>query len=327
MGNDPRRRKQARRPGHDYGYKRLFSHPQTVGELLLGFFRDDWVGDLDLATLQRAAPSFVSDDLRERHGDMVWKARLGGEGRADLYLILELQSTSYHFMAVRLLTYASLLLEQVIRVERLKPGDPLPLVLAVVIHSGHAPWRAPLDLARLFVKKEGRRPRLPRWAYRLLDANRLEGNDESWLAAVFRIEACRAPEELPGLIERLAMLLPRGREPELWRSVNVWLRSALRRKLPGVTISWNLDLEEVAKMEESFVAWRNKIRREGRAEGRAEGMRTLLLQQMQKRFGPLPEGVRERIETISSTRTLGNLGQRILTADSLKDLRLGVRAR
>lgn len=88
---------------HDHGYKRLFSHPQAVEELIRGFLRPEWAEGLDLSTLERIGNDFISDDLRERKSDAIWRMRRKGEW---LYLLLELQSTSHPFMALRMLTYA-----------------------------------------------------------------------------------------------------------------------------------------------------------------------------------------------------------------------------
>ena len=49
-------------------------------------------------------------------------------------------------MPVRMLTYSGLLLEQIIRTEKLKTGDRLPAILPLVLHSGKRPWRGPLSL-------------------------------------------------------------------------------------------------------------------------------------------------------------------------------------
>jgi predicted transposase YdaD len=71
-------------------------------------------------------------------------------------------------------------------------------------------------------------------------------------------------------------------------------------------------------------------REEGRAEGRTEGMvqgaqrgaRQLLLHQLGKRFGPLPENVRRRVETITSLDRLTELAERVLSARSLEEMGL-----
>lgn len=93
---------------HDTGYKLLFSHPDMVADLLRGFMREDWVTDLDFSTLERVSASYVSDDLRGRADDIVWRLRWR-EGWLYVYLLLEFQSKVDPFMALRLLVYLGLL--------------------------------------------------------------------------------------------------------------------------------------------------------------------------------------------------------------------------
>ena len=45
---------------HDKSYKKLFSHPQMVEDLLRGFVNEQWVKQLDFATLEIVKDSFVS---------------------------------------------------------------------------------------------------------------------------------------------------------------------------------------------------------------------------------------------------------------------------
>ena len=65
---------------------------------------------------------YISDQLRERQGDMIW--RLPRRDGSELYLILMLehQSTNDAHMALRLLTYRGLLYELLLRHKRIKPG-------------------------------------------------------------------------------------------------------------------------------------------------------------------------------------------------------------
>ena len=72
--------------GHDRGYKLLFSDPTLVEELLRGFLPGSWTGRLDFTTLERVGKSFVSDDLHERHSDLIWRLRLRGEEEGWVYL-------------------------------------------------------------------------------------------------------------------------------------------------------------------------------------------------------------------------------------------------
>jgi hypothetical protein len=318
----PRRRPKKVVPGgHDPSYKRLFSHPQAVEDLLRGFLREDWAARLDLSTLERVSSSFVSADHRERRSDLIWRVRWRGETRGGVYLyvLLELQSTSYPFMAVRLLTYVGLLLEEIIRKERLGPGDRLPAVLALVLHSGKRPWLAPLELARLFEEVPASLRRyLPRLRYLLLDENRLDldrpelaGNR---VASLFRIETCEEAEQIPRLTRELAALMPSAEEPDLRQTLGEWLAHVLRRIAPGVTIPDVIDLEDTSMLEENLIEWSEKKRR--------DGFRELLLRQLERRFGPLSEEIRHRIEEIKSDRRLERLADKILTARSLREMGL-----
>jgi hypothetical protein len=63
---------------HDHGYKLLFAHAEMVRDLLTGFVDEPWVKELQFDTLQRVSASYVSDDLRDREGDIVWRVQLRG---------------------------------------------------------------------------------------------------------------------------------------------------------------------------------------------------------------------------------------------------------
>ncbi|HZF14021.1 MAG TPA: Rpn family recombination-promoting nuclease/putative transposase [Thermoanaerobaculia bacterium] len=334
---------------HDSGYKLLFSHPQMVEELLRGFVHESWVEDLDYGSLEPAETSFTSDDLRERYGDRVWRLRWrGGErGWLYLYLLLEFQSTPDLFMAVRLLGYVALLLADLVRTKVATPALGLPAVLSIVLYNGKRRWSAPPELASLFRSvPPGTERYLPQLAYLLIDESRLRPEELALpgnrVASLFRLETC-APEDLPELTAELAALLPQEKEPELRQHFTTWLRRLLRRMQPGVTIPQFSDLEEIAMLEETLTEWLNGAERKGRIAGRSEGqvegrtegrkegrqegeiagMRQLLLQQLQQRFGALPSGVRRRVRSITSRKELKALAKRVLVAGSLAEMGLG----
>ena len=65
---------------HDHSYKLLFSHREMMADLLRGFVTAEWVHTVDLATLERVQSSQVSDDLRDREDDIIWRVRWQGVG-------------------------------------------------------------------------------------------------------------------------------------------------------------------------------------------------------------------------------------------------------
>jgi hypothetical protein len=56
---------------HDGGYKALFSNPELVRDLILGFIPDDWLHSLDYSTLEAVNASFVTEDFAQRHEDII----------------------------------------------------------------------------------------------------------------------------------------------------------------------------------------------------------------------------------------------------------------
>jgi hypothetical protein len=192
-------------------------------------------------------------------------------------------------------------------------------VLALLLHNGKRQWLAPLDLTSLFKEVPASLRRyLPRLRYLLLDENRLDldrpelaGNR---VASLFRVETCEEVEKIPRLIRDLAALLPATKEPDLRQTIGEWLAHVLRRIAPGVTIPDVVDLEDTSMLEENLIEWSERKRK--------DGFRELLLRLLERRFGPLSEEIRHRVEEIKSARRLERLADKILTARSLREMGL-----
>src|SRR2546428_488573 len=119
---------------HDASYKLLFSHARMVEDLLRGFVHEAWVRDVDWTTLERVSDSQISDDLRSRRDDLVWRVRWGPDW-LYLSLLLECQSTVDAYMAVRVLVYVGLLYQALIRAGQLPPSGTLPPVVPIVLYN------------------------------------------------------------------------------------------------------------------------------------------------------------------------------------------------
>ena len=118
-------------------------------DLLWGFVVRRWSHALDFSTLEHRSAVSVSDDLRRRRGDLLWRVRLGGTW---LYVQLEFQSTVDPTMAVRLLTRTELLYQDLLRHGEAAPGGKLPPVLSVALYNGRrSPWTAALELRQTTV--------------------------------------------------------------------------------------------------------------------------------------------------------------------------------
>jgi len=55
---------------HDSGYKKLFSNPELVRQLITGFVNEDWINHIEYNTLERIDKSFITDEFANRESDI-----------------------------------------------------------------------------------------------------------------------------------------------------------------------------------------------------------------------------------------------------------------
>lgn len=306
---------------HDRSYRLLFSQPRMVEELVRGFAGETWIEQLDFSTLERVNASYVSDTLKEREGDVVWRLRQQDGSAVYVYLLIEFQSEVQRFMAVRLLAYVGLLYQDLLARKELTPSGQLPLVLPVVLYNGEDRWWAPLELSELIqAVPEEAQPYVPRLRYRLIDEGSYspeELEDRQNLAgALFGLEKSRRREDLERWSGRLAGWLRRPEDAEFRRAFLAWFGGVFLSRRSPEEIPETLGLKEFETMlAKRVVEWSRELREEGRQEGEAH----LLLRLLETKFGPLDERTRTRILSAGAGRLL-EWGERFVSAERLTDV-------
>ncbi len=156
-------------------------------------------------TLQLFATEHVSRDLQKRYQDLVYQATSMTNGGA-VYLAFEFQSTVDKHMPLRMNSYCSLLLEQLVRTQPKGLDSAYPRIYPIVIYNGKRRWTAPLQLSEWF----GRRSSMlsnyrGRCRINLVDlstykewALQCEGSP---LALLIRLEGAESVEELAEVAE------------------------------------------------------------------------------------------------------------------------------
>ena len=290
---------------HDNGYKLLFSHPEMVIDLLKGFVKAEWVNQCDFATLEKVSSSYVSDDLRDREDDLIWRIRWGDEW-LYVYLLLEFQSTVDHFMSVRILGYLALLYQDLIRTEKLGKNNLLPPVLPLVLYNGERRWQAPVDLdALIYPAPLGLERFRPKLSFLLLDQGCFAIQDLSELknlvAALFRLERSRTDNDIREVVRNLLNWLNSAEQDSLRRAFTVWCnRVLLPRKLPNLDITEFKSLREVETMlADTVQGWKKEGIIQGREEGRQEEAAKLFLLLLDSKFGVVSQGVQAKIREAS----------------------------
>ncbi|MDD2407970.1 MAG: Rpn family recombination-promoting nuclease/putative transposase, partial [Tepidiphilus sp.] len=248
---------------HDASYKHLFSSPKVVQHLIEGFLPAEGLGRFDFSTLEKVPASYVSEDLRERADDVIWRVKTG-EDWLYLYLLIEFQSSVDPWMAVRLLTYVGLLYQDLIKGGQIK-GRRLPPVLPIVFYTGEAPWNAATDIAELLPQDppETLAKYLPRLAYVLIDENAYSDETLAGLknvvAATMRLKRQQRPQDLARLTAALHRWF--AGDAELERLLTVWIREYLLRDLrPELDVPEAHDLGEITmQLAERFKQWEREV--------------------------------------------------------------------
>ena len=314
-----------------------------VADLLRDFIPEDWVSDIDLSTLEQVPGDYVTPGLSSRESDIVWRVRWGEDNLLYIYLLFEFQSTVDPWMALRMTVYVGLLYQELLKRREIPRSGKLPPVLPLVFYNGNALWGAAREVSELIEEIPGGLARYrPQMRYCLLDAMRMADSELESLrnvaAALFRLEKSRGPDDIQRVVIALLEWLQGPEFAELRRSfAGYLLKNLLPARMPGVEIPEIAELEEVKSMlAERVTEWTQQWKQEGLEEGLQKGLqkgqedalgeaRGVLLQDLENRFGPLPEEIRRRIETIASIRELTELSIRAGAAASLAVLAAGLK--
>lgn len=311
----------------DASYKQLYSSPAMVRNLVSGFIPDGWLQGLDFSTLECVPGHYVSDDLRQRANDMVWRVRADDEW-LYLYLMMEFQSTVDHGMPVRIMSYLGLLYQSLIRKEYVKPRRGIPPVLPIVLYNGEGPWDAPTDIAAMLPDVPGLVGEyLPKLKYLLLDSGRI-GKEQlramrNPVAVLMQLEEAETQQEVGELIDKLADIV-KGDEELKRIFLNVLPGLIGRRSGNTLEVPVVNDLVEMKmKLSQSFKVWAHEYIQQGRIEGeqkgRADAATAYLQRQLTARFGALPEYAVTKIEG-ATEKELERWALRLLRAETLDDV-------
>ena len=275
------------------------------------FVPDALAAGLDFSGLQRVNPKFHLGrrSARRREGDVIWRLPTREGADIYLYLLMEFQSKSEWWMAVRAQVYEGLLWQQVIDEKKLKAGARLPPLLLLVLYNGLRRWDAPIETHELVALSPD--STLWRWQpqarYYLVDIGAFPRDElarhANLAALLFRLEQEHLPGELEELVPEVFGWF-RGHEGYGGlREVFIELVRAAVADL-GVKVSISQEWEEEWQDMRSNLmrlgeTWKRHYRAEGKAEGLAEGevkgKAEALLCLLVERFGAVAPPWHERI--------------------------------
>ena len=337
---------------HDSFFKSIFNDPRNAAEVLRTALPPRVSAHIDWDSLQAVQASFVDDALKQRHGDIVYLAKLQQGGEAFLWVLFEHQSRVEWWMSWRMLR---MMLDTL---EAWRVHNPaavrLPPVLPVVLYQGSAPWTAPTSLAELYELSDDARRDLGEYllSFRYVLDNLQATPDEDLTArnvgVVTRVSLVTMKHaRSEDLLAQLVALARRGDLDALlsteqgrawWRRVVRYILAVsesldlgtLTRALTPITspemketmltYGQKMELELLAKVTKQAKeqAW-EEVTKELKEEVTQQVTRDLLLRQLTRRFGSLPADVVTRVQQ-AGTHELEDWADRILDATSLDDV-------
>ena len=245
-------------------------------------------------------------------------------------------------MAVRILTYTGLLYQDLIRSHALHQ-DRLPPVLPIVLYNGETRWTAAVELAALLEPAPAElQAYQPQQRYLLLDEGVYSDTDLAGLrnlvAAVFRLENSRTPDEVLAVVTALLDWLQHPTQTRLRRAFTVWIqRVILADSAPEAVTESIIELDEVRTMLAQRVQeWKQQWRKDGFAEGREDGFaegieqgleqgvaaglkseRLMLVRLSRLRFGALiADALAPLLEPVDDPEALAQIGEWIIQCTS-----------
>ena len=130
---------------HDGAYKYLFSSAYVVHQFLTRFVDEPWSRELRLEDVEPVDRSFVSDQLRKRESDVIYRVRLR-DREIYLYILIEFQSTVDKSIPLRMLLYILQLYDELYRNSL---SGLLPAIFPIMLYNGPERWTVPTNIRDL----------------------------------------------------------------------------------------------------------------------------------------------------------------------------------
>jgi predicted transposase/invertase (TIGR01784 family) len=320
---------------HDALFKAAFGQPDLARSELELVLPAAVRAQLDLSTLEVCPGSFVDDDLRHAHVDLLYRTRTRSGGEALVYILFEHQSTFDPRMPLRLLRYLVGVWEAW---EREHAGLKLPVVVPVVLTHDPGGWlSAPefvsmLDASPEMLAAVG--PYLPLFRFALDDLeavslDALAAREVHALALLVELAfwSARSLSRLERAAPHMSAIVRNVGRDERARGLLRQLYAYLVRDASQDVEDAHLRaiLEQIAGPEgkEDLMNMGERLIEQGRSEGLAAGLRTAIATALSARGLSLSEAGRAKLATCADADVLTRWLARAVTVSSENEVFVG----
>jgi hypothetical protein len=295
---------------HDSGYKLLFSHAQVVEDLLRGFVPEDWVAELDFTTLEKVSGSYVSDDLRDREDDIIWRVLSPG----SMALCLRAARIPEHRRPLDGAARHGLHRPALSGSDQDR-GGPQGAKAAARFPAGPLQRPPALELRPVTSANSSTCCRAASSAIirriatfcstKAPSAKTHLADRQNTVTSIIRLETSAVPADVRQAVSQLQQRLQGPQYASLRRAFVVWInRIVLRRLMPGQEVPEVNELQEIDTMlAETVEEWTRQWKADGLQQGLLQGLQ-------EGRQKGLQEGRQEGLQEKAGARTGGRFRAR-----------------
>jgi predicted transposase YdaD len=319
---------------HDRLFRAGLSNPAAAAAFLIDRLPPEVAARIDWSTLKLEPGSFVDPDLRLSESDLLFSAKADGRD-IGIYVLFEHQSTRDPYLPMRLLRYMVRIWHRWEQNPDNRP--PYPQIVSTVLAQNGSVWDVDPTLSSLFSftgPDDPMRRYLPDFLYELIQLaalpfDAIRGTPDGILTLRV-LKAERSGELLTDPIwdeEILAKVLI-----DTFHLIVSYMynrdsvdNDALFHKIKSIgsephrtaamTLAQKLRQDGI---QEGFATGKQEGREDGRMEERTHSRRQSVLEALDLRFGPIPDGLRDSIEAISDPEKLRALLRAAIVSDSLE---------
>ena len=279
---------------HDAFFKQALADPRLAGTFLREHLPSDIAGLLSPEPPEPVPGSFVDEELQQHHTDLLFRVHLKSGPAALAYVLVEHKSSPDPGARLQLLRYVVRVLAHYY--EQKKQRLPLLLVFPLLVHQGPENWTSSCEFIDLFgIVSESLRPYVPSFRHALIDLARIEDRELSSDASLRAFLKALKYSRRPDLPDRIDIVLADA--PVLDERALFVILTYLDKGPINVTNKVRESLLRLApEREKRIMGWMTQpYYDKGLAEGEAKGEAKIFVRLLEKRFGPIPTPLRERI--------------------------------
>jgi len=258
---------------NDKRYKKIFSNPHVVEELLVYFVHEDFVKDLDFSTLERLDKSFVTEKFQEKESDIIYKVNFKGN-EIYIYLLIEFQSTVDKFMSLRILRY---ILEFYDFLSQNDKFTKLPAVFPILLYNGEDRWTAKENINEIIIGNIPKRY-IPNFSYYKLAENEISKETlleiHNFMSAIFYVENS-TPEEIKNEIMNIIGLIEKER-PDLIRLFRLFINNLFKTSNYDNIEEVNQEIDNIMEVKTMLTAAIERMKQDVRIEGKIETAKKMI---------------------------------------------------